>query len=167
MKKIGTILLLAVLAVSVLPAQETTGTAAEAAVRDNSFGINVLGAVGGLIFGSVDIMIEYQHAFGPHLALLVTPEVLFGTGFWGIASGVGLNIYPMGKYLHGFFISLFPVGGVVGAGGYIFPYFGAFLRLGFEWVFDSGFLLSLGGGGRWDNYRGLGPNLVLTLGYAW
>lgn len=41
----------------------------EQTVRDNSFGINVLGAVGGLIFGSMDIMMEFQHAFGPHLVL--------------------------------------------------------------------------------------------------
>ena len=71
----------------------------------------------GLIFGSVDIVMEYQYAFGPYLALMVMPEILFGTGYWGLGAGVGLNIYPMGKYLHGFFISLVPAGGVAGVGG--------------------------------------------------
>ena len=162
MKKIILTSLLLILIFSFASAQEET-----VAVRKNSFGVNVLGAFAGLIFGSVDIIMEYQHAFSPAVAILVTPEVLFGSGFWGIGTGVGLNIYPIGKYLHGFYISILPYAGIVGAAGYIFTYFGGFLRLGYQWVFDSGFVLSLGGGGRWDNYFGIGPNLVLTLGYAW
>ena len=60
-----------------------------------------------------------------------------------------------------------PIGGVISALGYVVPFYGAYLRLGYEWVFKSGFVLSLGGGGQWNNYAGIGPNLVLTLGYAW
>ncbi len=54
---------------------------AETEVRDSSLGFNVLGVVAGLILGSVDIAVEYQRSFSPHLALILMPEVN-GTTFW-------------------------------------------------------------------------------------
>lgn len=153
---------------AVLLADNGKTTSPDAAVRKNSFGINVLYGVASIfLLQAVTIPIEYQRALAPWFALEISPELVFGTGVWGVGVGLGANFYPMGQYLHGFFISIMPMGGVISALGYVFPVYGAYLRAGFEWVFKSGFVLSLGGGGQWNNYTGIAPNLVLTLGYAW
>ncbi len=140
---------------------------AEDIERRNSLGVNPLAAIFSLTMNSVDILLEYQHLFGSYVSLVVMPEILFGQGLFGAAVGLGVNVYPFGKGFNGLFIGLVPLGGIISVYNYLFPLYGAVFRLGFQWVFRSGFLLSAAAGGGWDNYSGIGPHIAVYLGYAW
>lgn len=147
---------------------ESTSDRGGEEIRNDSFAVNPLGFLAGLLlYGGVDIGMEYQHAFSPAFTLIVMPEVVFLDDAFGLVAGIGVNIFPMSRWLHGFFIGLIPIGGFVTAYGFVLPIYGAYARVGFQWVFDSGFQLAVGGGGKWDNYFGIGPHIMLTLGYAW
>ena len=135
--------------------------------RRNSLAVNPLSAILALTMNMVDITMEYQYLFGPYVSLVVMPEIVFGPGLFGAGVGLGVNVYPFGKGFNGLFIGLVPLGGIISVYNYLFPFYGAVFRLGFQWVFGSGFLLSIAGGGDWDNYSGLGPHIAVYLGYAW
>ena len=156
----------ALLIIALVAVAASVGFADEIERRD-SLAVNPLAAIISLAYGTVDIVMEYQHLFGSHLSLVVMPEILFGPGIFGAAAGVGVNVYPFGRGFNGLFIGLIPLGGIISVYNYLFPLYGAVFKLGFQWVFRSGFLLSAAAGGDWDNYSGIGPHIAVYLGYAW
>ena len=155
------------LLIIVLIAVAASAGFAEEVERRDSLAVNPLATIFSLTMNSVDILLEYQHLFGSYVSLVVMPEIFFGPGLFGGAVGLGVNVYPFGRGFRGLFIGLIPLGGVISAYNYIFPFYGAVFKLGFQWVFDSGFLLSGAAGGDWDNYSGIGPHIAVYLGYAW
>ena len=118
----------ALLIIALVAVAASVGFADEIERRD-SLAVNPLAAIISLAYGTVDIVMEYQHLFGSYLSLVVMPEILFGPGIFGAAAGVGVNVYPFGKGLKGLFIGLVPVGGFLSVSSYIFPFYGAIFKL--------------------------------------
>lgn len=116
----------------------------------------------GALIGVVDIFVEYQHAFGQYFVLTVAPEIAFS--FLGTAVGVELGavIHPTGHGLKGFYFGFYP-GIYVGDWAWTTSWS---LELGYEWVFNSGFVLVLGGGAGYIWISGPTPRLNISLGFA-
>lgn len=124
--------------------------------------------------GGVEFVIEGQSAITKSFALSCTVDSGSIGGVTTLATWIGPQIHPGGRYLEGFYFGVRP--GYMTVFGYdiygyreAFFFFSTMVEAGYEWVWDSGFALNLAGG--FTSVMGHGvsqvvPNLTFGIGYG-
>lgn len=144
-----------------VPAQQTQAEppAPEAAILFNPIGLAL-----GALTGTFAFDAEFQAALSDHFVLVATPGMGFIPGFnillWSLE--LGAQFMPLGGGLEGFYITLQP--GIFGFSTFIG--FVATAVIGYQWVYDTGFVFSLGGGARYFSTTGIAPRLKIAFGFA-
>ncbi len=154
--KRGILILLLAMCVSSLHAQEAPVT------RSNALLFHPLALAAGAVMGAIEVIVEYQHAFGDYFVASLKPDIAFtsyGTVFGGY---LGAIVHPVGGGLKGFYIAAY--GGAVFVSSYLIP--AASLQLGYQWVLKGGFVTGVGGGAKYDSITGVTAALVLPVGFA-
>ena len=155
-----TMILVTVCLLAATAAFPQNGDPAEVERPTSAILFNPANALLGLFGGIVAMDAEFQTALSDHFVLVATPGIgyipLFNVMLWSIE--VGAQFMPMGRGLDGFFITLQP--GIGGAGSFVG--LTASAVLGYQWLFDTGFVFSLGAGARYTSTTGIRPRIKVA-----
>lgn len=111
--------------------------------KNGAFIVRPLPTIVAAVSGFLDIVIEGQTALSKEWALTAIDEFGLISGVFLFSLQVGPQFRPFGTYLNGYFIGLYPgIGCLTDYTDWIW-FFSITAETGYQWVFDSGFVLGL------------------------
>ena len=139
-------------------------------IRDGAFILRPLPLILGALIGVTDIVFEGQSAFTEQFALTAIGEIALIGPIFGTSLVVGPQWRPFGGYLEGFFVGVYPGFMLFTDGLSSLTVFAAKAEIGWQWVFDSGFLLAASTGGTYVGagtlFSGTVFNISAHFGFA-